>query len=140
MIAAAVLTNYDGEILVVVSRRLPFLNVNVGKASTALLGVEEAIKLSSTLHVILEGDSLSTILALHSSCLDREWSSAAIISDISYLFFFFLSWSATKVSRSVNFRAHLVAKWAASHHCYGSILTSLAFLDSVRIKSDKDPP
>jgi hypothetical protein len=127
-------------ILAAVTRRLPYSNVNVGEAQAALLAVEEAHKLSTSLNVILEGDSLSTIIALHASIADREWSSAAIISDISYLFSFFPSWSATKVSRRVNLRAHLVAKWAASHNYYGSIPTSLPFLVSVRIKSGKDPP
>jgi hypothetical protein len=59
--------------------------------------------------------------------MGESWSCPPV-GAIKFLFSSFSSWSATKVSRSINLRAHLVAKWAASHNVYGSIPTSLPFL------------
>jgi hypothetical protein len=45
-----------------------------------------------------------------------------------------------KVSRCANFRAHALAKWAASNRIFGSILTGSPIFSSIRIKNEKDPP
>lgn len=42
----------------------------------------------------------------------------ARISDISLALSSFHSWNALKVSHSANFRAHSLAKWAASNHVF----------------------
>jgi len=78
-------------------------------------------------------------MAFNNSSFPSDWSSTAIVDDVLFHFSFFPSSSATNVSGGANFLAHVVTKWATSHQCYGSILISLAFLSSVRIKSGKNP-
>jgi hypothetical protein len=96
--------NFD--ILFAFAHKFSFLNVNAGEASTALLAVETTVNLSSSSQILLEGDSLVTILALNNPYLSVEWSLAAIITDIISLFHsFFPSWFATKSLKSVNFWA-----------------------------------
>ncbi|GLT71069.1 hypothetical protein SLA2020_431110 [Shorea laevis] len=140
MVAAAVITDHDGCLLSAVARKIPLLDINAGEAKAALLAIETTADLYPLSKIILEGDSLVTIMALNNPDFCTDWSSRGIISDVLSSLSSFSSWSATKVSRSVNLRAHLVAKWAASHNCYGSIPTSLPFLSAVRIKSGHDPP
>jgi hypothetical protein len=97
--------NFD--ILFAFAHKFSFLNVNAGEASTALLAVETTVNLSSSSQILLEGDSLVTILALNNPYLSVEWSLAAIITDIISLFHSFLPSSfATKVSKSVNLWTH----------------------------------
>jgi len=76
--------NFD--ILFAFAHKFSFLNVNAGEASTALLAVETTVNLSSSSQILLEGDSLVTILALNNPYLSVEWSLAAIITDIISLF------------------------------------------------------
>ncbi|GLT61083.1 hypothetical protein SLA2020_338140 [Shorea laevis] len=139
MAAGAVISDHDGKILLAVSRKLPLLDINVGEAKAALLAIEAAKFYYSYSNIILEGDSLVTVLALNNPSYCADWSSSGFIANAISLFSSFSSWSATKVSRSINLRAHLVVKWAASHNCYGSIPTSLPFLSAVRIMSGHDP-
>lgn len=89
MVAAAIITNHERVILSAIARRFPFINVNAGKAKAALSAVEGAAKLSSSSSILLEGDSLVTILALNSFSLDVEWSSAATIAETIFYFLFF---------------------------------------------------
>jgi hypothetical protein len=63
--------------------------------------------------LILERDSLATILVLNNPSYCTDWLSSGIIADVLFHLSSFSSWSATKVSRSINLWAHLVAKWAA---------------------------
>jgi hypothetical protein len=63
----------------------------------------------------LEGDALQISLAINNSSLFSSWSFAPLISDVRFYLFSFQSWNALKVYRCVNFRAHDLAKWAASH-------------------------
>jgi hypothetical protein len=54
-------------------------------------------------------------------CYANECVLESVVSDISLYLHSFYSWKAVKVSRSANFRAHCLAKWAASHLVFGSI-------------------
>jgi hypothetical protein len=140
MVAAAIISDHDGSLLWATAKKIPLMDINAGEAQAALLAVETATRFYPSSSLILEGDSLITITALNNPNYCTEWSSRGIIADVIFLLSSFSSWSATKVSRSINLRAHLVAKWAASHNVYGSIPTSLPFLSAVRIKSGHDPP
>jgi hypothetical protein len=44
-----------------------------------------------------------------------------------------------KVPQSANYRAHSLAKWAASIRIFESIPKGSPILSSLQIKSDKDP-
>ena len=88
----------------------------------------------------VEGDSLLTILAINQGHLFSDWPCAPVIADCRQQLSFFSSWTASKVSRCANSRAHSVAKWAASHLVFGSIPENSPFLSALRIRSGKDPP
>ncbi|GLT55002.1 hypothetical protein SLA2020_281580 [Shorea laevis] len=134
MVAAVTVSDHDGSLIWATAKKIPCMDINAGEAQAALLAVETATRFYPSSSLILEGDSLTTITALNNPNYCTDWSSRDIISDVILLLSSFSSWSATKVSRSINLRAHLVAKWAASHNVYGSILISLPFLSAVRIK------
>jgi hypothetical protein len=91
MVAAVVISDHDGFLLWAVSRKLPLLDINAGEARAALLAVEAAKFYCPSSNIILEGDSLVTILALNNPCYCAEWSSSGIIVDVisvlSFLFF-----------------------------------------------------
>jgi hypothetical protein len=140
MVAAAVISDHDGSLLWTVARKLPLLDINAGEASAALLAVETANCYYPSSKLILEGDSLATILALNNPSYCTDWSSSGIIADVTFFLSSFSSWSATKVSRSINLRAHLVAKWAASITVMEAFPPPFPFLSAVRIKSGHDPP
>jgi hypothetical protein len=77
--------------------------------------------------LFLEGDALLVILAINQPSLFTSWSFANVISDISLDLISFQSWHASKVSRSANYRSHVLAKWAASNQVFGSILIGSPF-------------
>ncbi|GLT59036.1 hypothetical protein SLA2020_318810 [Shorea laevis] len=82
----------------------------------------------------------AALLAMKGPALFSSWTIANCISDVSLALSSFRSWNASKVSRCANFRAHALAKWAASNLVFGSILTGSPILSSIRIRSGKDPP
>jgi hypothetical protein len=138
-VAAATLSDHDGNIIAAVSKKLPLLEVNAGEAQAALLAIQFASSFGCH-SLCLEGDSLTVILAINKVSLFTDWSFAPIIGDIHLQLHGFSSWTAVKVSRSANFRAHQLAKWAASNRIFGSIPMSCSFFSSVRINCGKDPP
>jgi hypothetical protein len=79
-------------------------------------------------------------LAINNPPLFASWNFANCLADISLVLSSFQSWITLKVSRSANFRAHVLGKWAASHLVFGSIPTGSTILSSIRIRSGKDPP
>jgi hypothetical protein len=109
------------------------------EAHAALLAVSLAVSVGYS-SLILEGDSLLTIVAINDPPLFLDWASAPVIFDLHDLLLPIPIWSALKISRSANVCAHNVAIWAASHLMFGSIPSSSSFLSSVRFRSDKDPP
>ena len=70
VVAAAILKDHNGEILATYSQRLPHMDSNQGEAKAALLAVQLASK-CGPLPLILERDSLVTILAINSPTLPR---------------------------------------------------------------------
>jgi len=115
------------------------LDALISEAYAALLATRLAF-LVGVSSLFLEGDALLVILAINQPSLFTSWSFANVISDISLDLISFQSWYASKVSRSANYRAHVLAKWAASNQVFGSILIGSPILSSIGIRSDKDPP
>ncbi|GLT52905.1 hypothetical protein SLA2020_262140 [Shorea laevis] len=138
-VAAAILRDHQGNIISACSRRLPAMEANQGEAHAALLAVQLASQHGSS-PLILEGDSLSTILAINSPHISSDWSAAHVIADALQLLSSLPVWTALKVSRCANSFAHHTAKWAASNLVFGSIPNSSPIFSSIRFRSGKDPP
>lgn len=138
-VAAAVLSDYLGNIISAGTLYLHYSDALLKEAAAALLIVRLAVSMGVSCFN-LEGDALLIILAINHPSLFSSWSFANVISDISLDLDSFQSWNALKVSRCDNYRAHGLAKWAASHHVYGSILIGPPILSSLRIKGGKNPP
>jgi hypothetical protein len=138
-VAAAVISDELGNIILAATKKLFSTDALSGEASAALLATQLALS-SGGNHFHLEGDALLVILAVNSPVLFSSWTIANCISDVSLGLSNFRSWNASKVSRCANFRAHALAKWAASNLVFGSIPTGSPILSSIRIRSGKDPP
>jgi hypothetical protein len=138
-VAASTLRDHEGNFLAVNSLKLPPMEVAMGEAHAALLASRIAVSFGCS-RLIIEGDSLLTILAVKDPHLFLDWNSAPIISDIQLNLLSIPDWKAVKISRCANIGAHLVARWAASHLVFGSIPTNSPFISSIRLRSGKDPP
>jgi hypothetical protein len=138
-VAAGVISDDSGNIILAVTHKLPSTDALAGKAFAALLTARMAIYLTSDKFCI-EGDALLVVSAINNPSLFSSWSFANCIEDISVVLSSFPSWNASKVSRCANFRAHALAKWAASYLVFGSIPIGSPILSSIRIRSGKDPP
>jgi hypothetical protein len=79
------------------------------------------------------------ILAVNKPYLFVTWQFTSIVSNVKLEFYFFQSWNTLKVSRCVNFHAHILAKWAVTHHVFGSISLDSSILSFIRIKNGNDP-
>jgi len=64
--------------------------------------------------LLLEGDSLVTVMALKNPILTKNRRIDPIIRDTLLTLSHILFWDVAKVYRQANSRAHLVAKWAAN--------------------------
>lgn len=138
-VAAMVLSDSNGNIVQAVTKRLSTTDAAIGEAQAALLAVQCAASFG-VYSLILEGDAINIILAIQQPDLFQDWNFASIISDVNFFLFSFTSWKASKVSRSANVRAHLLARWAASNLVFGSIPNWSPILSSIRIKNGNDPP
>jgi hypothetical protein len=138
-VAAAVLSDDKGDIVAAATQRLNCIEALHGEALAALLTSRLAATFGCNLFS-LEGDALLVVSAINNPSLFSSWIFANCILDINVVLASFQSWSALKVSRSANFRAHALAKWAASHHVFGSIPKGSPVLSSIRIRNGKDPP
>jgi hypothetical protein len=120
-VAAAVISDTSGAIIFAATSKLLGTDALMGEAAAALLA--SRLALSSDLdNISIEGDSFLVILALNSPSLFSSWNFCNLISDCCLVLDSFQSWNALKVSRSANFKAHSLAKWAASTRVFGSIL------------------
>ena len=137
--AAPVISNFSGEIICAATQKLFSSDALYGEASATLLASRLAT-LSGFNNFMLEGDALLVILAVNQPHLFATWLFAPIVSDLRHELSSFQSWNALKVSRYANFRAHVLAKWAATHLVFGSIPLGSPILSSIRIKNEKDPP
>jgi hypothetical protein len=138
-VAATVVSDEKGDVLNAATQKLHGSDALQGEAHAALLAVRLADSMGCKL-ITLEGDALLVILAINNPPLFSSWNFANCLADISLVLSSFQSWVALKVSRCANFRAHVLGKWAASHHVFGSIPTGSTILSSLRIRSGKDPP
>ena len=138
-VAAAVLSDHTGEIIYACTQKLLSTDVLSGEASAALLASRLTASLGFSFFT-LEGDALLVILTVNKPHLFASWQFAFIVSDLRLELSSFQSWNASKVSRCANFRAHELAKWAATHLVFGSIPLGSPILSSIRIKNGKYPP
>jgi hypothetical protein len=85
MVAGAVISDHEGVIFLAYAKKLPLLDINAEEAKAALLAVEIASSLPPYSHILLEGYSLSMIMALNNANLCSNWLSAPIIDDVVFL-------------------------------------------------------
>jgi hypothetical protein len=138
-VAAATIFDSSGSLILAATQHLYSSDVLLGEATAALL----AIRLAATLGRVdftLEGDSLLVTLAINNPPTFSFWCFCNIVSDISVFLSSFQSWKTLKVSRSANFMAHALGKWAATNHVFGSIPKGSPILSSIWIQSGNDPP
>jgi hypothetical protein len=114
------------------------MDATIGEANVALLVVSFAADFGCS-SILLEGNSQLIILAINKDHLFLDWLCAPVIGDIQLHLLRFDSWTALKVSRCANSRAHSVAKWAASNNMFGSIPAFSPFLCSLSFKNGRDP-
>jgi hypothetical protein len=138
-IAATILRDHRGDILAACSKCLPSMEANQGEANAALLAVHPTSHFGSS-SIILERDSLTTILAINYPHVASDWAPTPILADISQQLLFFQNWTALKISRCANYCAYHVAKWAALNCVFGSISSHSLILSSLRICNGKDLP
>jgi hypothetical protein len=139
VVAVAVLSDSFGDIFATASLKLHSSNVLLGEASTALLTTWLARSFGLDVF-FLEGDALLVTLAVKQPSLFSSWHFNSVILDICVELSSFRSWHTSKVSRCANYRAHTLAKWAATHLVFGIIPLGSPILSSIRIENGKDPP
>jgi hypothetical protein len=138
-VAAMVLSDSNGKIIHAVTKRLSTTDATIGEAQVALLASQIASSLG-IYSLTLEGDAINIILSIQQPDLFLNWNFASIIADIQVHLLSLYSWKACKVSRSANFRAHCLARWAASNLVFGSIPNWSPILSSIQIRSGFDHP
>jgi hypothetical protein len=94
--------------------------VNKGEATAALMGIDLALSFDYS-KLLIESDSLVTILAINMLSLFPNWTLSPMISDILLKVHYFQVWNASKVSNSANLRAHYLAKWATNNLVFENI-------------------
>jgi Na+-transporting NADH:ubiquinone oxidoreductase subunit NqrE len=87
-VAAMVLSDFNGNIVQAITKRLSSTNAAIGKAQAALLAIQSAASLWAY-SLILEGDAINIILAIQKPDLFKDWNFASIVSDINFFFAFF---------------------------------------------------
>jgi hypothetical protein len=137
-VAVMVLSDYNGNIIQAITKRLSTTDTAIGEAQAALLAIQSVASFG-VYSLILEGDAINIILTIQNPDLFKDWNFASIISDINFFLLSFHSWKASKISRSANVRAHLLARWAAFNLVFGSILNWSLIISSIRIKNGDDP-
>lgn len=109
---------------------------------TDLLKVEAlAAQMASTMHpscATLEGDSSIFIAALRQEGSDIDWSILNTISNPIFYLSSISSWTARKITRVENSRAHRLAQWAMTTHFSDHIPSSL--FHSIWQYEVTDPP
>jgi hypothetical protein len=82
-------------------------------------------------HLIIEGDSEVVINSLNNPNLIRDWRISSLILDSLEFISSASFWEVRKISRSVNFCTHSVARWVAARSHSGNIpLSSIPFIFS----------
>lgn len=104
-VAAATLRDHKGDFLAVNSLKLPSIDVGLGEAHAALLAVRLAASTRCS-SLLLEGDSLVTVLAIIGPSLFFDWNIVLVIAGIHLHLFTFSEWKALKILRCANSGAH----------------------------------
>ena len=138
-VVATIISDSNDNIIGVATKKILTTDVALGEAQAALLAVYTAAS-CCVYSLILEGDALNVVLAIQQPWLFGGWNFSRVVSDISLYLDSFYSWKADKASRSAIFRAHCLAKWAASHLLFGSIPIESFILLSIWNRSGKNPP
>jgi hypothetical protein len=60
-------------------------------------------------------------MAIKNPSFILDWIKEPIIREISYVLGSYPKWEANKIPRQANLRAHIAAKWAASHNSVTSL-------------------
>ncbi|XP_030494770.2 uncharacterized protein LOC115710550 [Cannabis sativa] len=118
MCIAVVARNHVGRVIRVQTAREDFSEVLCGEAAACCLAVSVALELGSKF-VIVENDSRVIINALNG--MDSHWSLENYVSFCTKSSPSFISCNFSYVSRTCNFAAHNVARWAFAHQVFGNI-------------------
>jgi hypothetical protein len=139
-VTASVISDASENIILATTQKFHSTNVLSSGTSTTLL-VTRLTAPNGYDCFALEGDAFLMILAVNQSHLFSTCQFALIVSNItldfsSFFFFFFfsfffLSCKALKVSKCVNFHAHLLAEWTAIHLVFGNISIRFLILSSI---------
>jgi uncharacterized membrane protein len=108
-VAIVVLRDHSRNFLVVNTLKLSPINALMGEAHAALLASWLVVSMGCS-PLIIEQDSVLTILALKDPLLFSNWISAHVISDTIVQLLSINVWSTFKTSRCANINAHLVAR------------------------------
>jgi hypothetical protein len=106
-----VVSDSNDNIIGAATKKILTKDVTLGEAQATLLAVHIAASCGAY-SLILEGDALNVVLAIQQPQLFAGWNFSNVVSDIFLYLYSFFSWKVKKVSRSVNFRAYCLAKWA----------------------------
>ena len=108
-VAAAVISNSFGDIILAATQRLSSTDVLMGEAFAALL-TSLLVASASATHFLLEGDALLVTLAVNQPSTFSSWYFSSYVSNIRLVLSSFQSWHASKVSKCANYRAYALAK------------------------------
>jgi hypothetical protein len=137
--AATTLRDHNGIFIAVNSLKLPSMDVGLGEAHIAFLAVRLTVSFGYS-SLVVEGDSLVTMMAINNPHLFFDWNIEPLIFDILLQLHSFPVLKALKILRCANFCAHQVTRWAATNHVFGSILHCSPFISAIRFRSRNDPP
>ncbi|XP_060962127.1 uncharacterized protein LOC133032264 [Cannabis sativa] len=118
MCIAVVARDCVGRVLRVQTAREDFSEALCGEAAACCLAVSVALELGCKF-VIVENDSRVVINALNG--MDSRWSLENYVSFCTKSSPSFISCNFSYVSRTCNFAAHNVARWAFAHQVFGNI-------------------
>jgi ribonuclease HI len=135
---AAICRDDKGHILRAISQISDSCSPNEGEAMAAQLAISLALSLKKD-RFIIEGDSKVVVLSLKNPNFIRDWRISAIILNSIESIPSTSSWEVRKISRSANFCAHSMARWAAAGSYSGSIPMS-TFPTFIHASSTTDPP
>ncbi|XP_060965595.1 uncharacterized protein LOC133034516 [Cannabis sativa] len=118
MCIAVVARNHLGKVIRIQTARENFSDVLCGEAAACSLAVTAALDIGSK-YVIVESDSRVVIDAINGK--GSRWAIENYISFCTKSSHSFSSCYFSFISRSCNFAAHNVARWAFTHQTFGSL-------------------
>jgi hypothetical protein len=131
-VAAAILRDHSEIFLAVNTLKLPPIDALMDEAHATLLAFRLAVSMGCS-PLIIEGESLLTILTLNDHLLFSDWIFTPVIFNSLVQLHSINVWRALKIFRCANLDVHLVAEWVPSHIVFKSILTVSLFISSIRL-------